>query len=303
MHNRGGITDFTVYGAAFDENLNVVHRRITDENDFHFLQGSKYVQSILGNCFQLVRDDLNNGRLVVFSGTPCQVYSLKTFLHNQGVDSSKLVTVDIICHGTPSPKLWNDFKFFLEQKVGASVVNFNFRYQKAKWKEYPVRAEFSNGKVMINSHLVRLYTILFMSGRIMRPCCYNCKFANIERVSDLTIGDFWGIDECIPEFPFNRDVSEIIVNTQNGHQIIDAIKEMADHDQNIFIKKYVGDRFIQYQHNLRTPTCRPVDTDAFWEDYQKNGFEYAVKKYADYSSKGKIKHFIKKMMAELGLRN
>ena len=178
----GGGTDFAVYGAIFDEDLNVVHRRITDEDSFHLLQGSKYVQSMLGNCFQLVEDDLNCGLLVVFSGTPCQVYSLITFLRNRKVDFSKLVTVDIICHGTPSPKVWNDFKSFIQEKVGASLVKVNFRYQKAKWKEYPVRAEFSNGRVFINSHLIRLYTILFMSGRIMRPCCYNCKFANTDRV-------------------------------------------------------------------------------------------------------------------------
>jgi len=292
------LAKLVVYGAAFCDHFRVKHIRVEKPDDFIKLQGSKYVQSELGAILKNVQSDLENGYWVLFSGTPCQVFAVNNYLKSHGIDTSKLLLVDIICHGTPKPKIWLDFVDWLEKEYNSELVDFSFRYQKAKWKNYPVMAEFKNGKRIINDYKVRLFTNLFGSHLIMRESCYNCKFSNLDRPSDLTIGDFWGIETVMPDFRYRDSVSEILVNTEKGAKIIDTILEMSKENADIILMQCHTDEYLKYQHNLNEPTHRPIYTDEFWQDYEQNGIEYILKKYAGNNVIDIIKHSIRRFRAE-----
>lgn len=285
-----------VYGAAFNEEFEVIHQRITSLHEMKKFQGSKYVQSNLLNSFMLVYNDLKSGYVVVFSGTPCQCFSLKMFLKNKNIDIENLILIDIICHGTPNPQIWKEFINWIENKEDSKITAFSFRYSQSNWKEYPVMIKFSNGKRFVNSYDARKYTELYFSNLIMRECCYNCRFANDERISDITLGDFWGIEQVIPEFPYQHGVSQILVNSDKGKKIIDKIITIAD--SQIFIKENYSEDYKSYQANINRPTLRLDKVDGFWKDYKNCGFEYILKKYTRYSKYRKWKHNIKRFFIE-----
>lgn len=291
------VTEFAVYGAAFNDDCSVSHRRVVNEDEFIQFRGSKYVQSNLGDSLQRIVDDLQRGNAVLFSGTPCQVYAVGQYVRKKGIDDSRLYLVDIVCHGTPQAQLWSDFVRWLEKKYGSQIAEFSFRYQKARWKYYPVMARFQNGKKVVNSHSARLFTTLFTKNLSMRSSCFSCKFSNTERPSDLTIGDFWGIKECIPKFPYKNEVSQILVNTEKGQCIADALRLLAD-GEGIIIQECKTNRYLKFQHNLNRPTSKPADYDQFWADYKSHGLEYILNSYAGNNVKGKCDHIITRFLNE-----
>lgn len=296
-----GDNKLVVYGAKFDENLQVQHGRGTTQREYAEFQGSKYVESDLKGVFKKVEEDLIANSRVLFSGTPCQISAISKYLSAQNVMTNNLFLVDIICHGTPNVKIWNDFIKWLEKKYKSKVVEFSFRYQYAKWKDYPVRVKFSNGKIVVNSYETRLYMQLFAKRLIMRECCYSCPHARIKRCSDITIGDFWGIKTVMPDFPYNNSVSEVLVNTEKGNQIINHILMEAKTNTNVVIEQCLSDEYIKYQHNLNSATERPYNIEAFKRDYAEYGFDYVIKKYIGYSLLGKVKHCVRKICGEKGI--
>ncbi len=286
-----------VYGAAFDENFNVKHIRTSCEEEYISLRGSKYVQSKLGNIYDSVCSDLIDGKVVIFSGTPCQMEGLNKKILKDGVDNSRLYLVDIVCHGTPKPIVWNDFKEWLEQRENSRLVEFSFRYSKAKWKSYPVMARFENEKRYINSFKLRRYTELFYSDLILNSGCYKCPFANINRNSDITIGDFWGIRKVIPEFPYKEEVSQVLVNTQKGKKLIEIMKNF----EKCNVVEAELEKAIIYQMCFNHPTRKPDLYEEFWNDYSSMDFQNILKKYGGYNFRGAIKHLLKKFLGETGI--
>lgn len=286
-----------IYGAAFNNKFQVIHERVTSLREIKKFQGSKYVQSNLSNSFVLVYNDLRNGYIVVFSGTPCQCFALKIFLKNKNINMENLILIDIVCHGTASPKLWKEFINWIEKKEHAKVTTFSFRYQQSSWKEYPMMIKFDNGKKVINSYDGRKYTELYFSNLMMRECCYNCAFANEERVSDITLGDFWGIEKVMPDFPYKHSVSQILVNSNKGKKIVDKIIHIAN--TQILIKENCSEEYKLYQNNINRPTFRLDAVDDFWREYKDYGFEYVLKKYTAYSKYRKWKHNLKKFLIEI----
>lgn len=296
---KGQSGNLIVYGAAFDEKFNVTHQRAESIYDCEKFKGSKYVQSNLGNSFSNVLDDLKRGKTVLFTGTPCQIFALKNYVMKANCSMENLYLADLICHGTPVPIFWKDYIAWLEKKLGSELEEFSFRYQKAKWKNYPAMAKMKNGKRYVNTYEVRLYTSLFFTHLTMRDGCYSCKFANLNRPSDITIGDFWGIKECIPDFPYQDSVSQILVNTEKGEQLLDLISHMGE---SVIVRECKTDDYLKYQHNLTRPTERPVMLDAFRKDYKENGFSYILTKYAGYGFKNKMKHNLKRLLIGIGIK-
>lgn len=292
-------TNLIVYGAAFNEDFTISHQRAESIEECEKFRGSKYVQSNLGNSFKQIREDLQSGKKVLFSGTPCQVNALKLYLKE--TDRTNLYLIDIICHGVPITQVWLDYINWLEKRYGSRLKEFSFRYQKAKWKQYPIMAKFQNGTRVINSYELRIYIKLFFSNMIMRESCYDCKFANLNRPGDLTIGDFWGIESVMPEFPYKDSVSQILVNTVKGQEIMNYIHIIEKNTSNILIRKCDSSDYLKYQYNLNHSTQKPKNTNQFWEDYKEYDFEYIIKKYVGYSWRGKIKHCIVRILHESGL--
>lgn len=261
------------------------------------------MQSNLGTVFSEIIGDLKQGKRVLFSGTPCQVNAVNHYVMNVRGTLDGLYTVDIICHGTPSERIWLDFLVWLEKKRSADVIGFSFRYQKARWKSYPVMAEFSDGHREVNTFTVRAYTRLYLTQLIMRECCYRCKFANQDRPSDLTIGDFWGIEKVLPDFPFRHSVSQILVNSERGERVMEIVETLSGRNPEIAVLQCQNKDYLLYQHNLTNPTECPKDKEAFWRDYENYGIDFVLKRYAECHWRGRIKHCISRALAETGVRD
>ena len=288
-----------IYGAAFTDDFVVRHIRV-ENGEVSRLYGSKYVWSDFGESLSEVRDDLEVGYIVIFSGCPCQVSSLKTYLKNRHINMDNLICIDIICHGAPKPEYWNDFVKWLEKRHRSKLVEFSFRDKVCGWHGYPQYARFQNNSECKNDFEIRTYIDLFFLYYIMREACYSCKFANLDREGDLTIGDFWGIETLISKFPIGKGVSEILCNTEKGEKIINYILNNSE-SNNYSIIEYKKQDFISFQHNLNKPISRPNDYIAFKKDYEKHGFDYVIKKYADRNLKRFTKQKIKSILQNNGL--
>lgn len=291
--------EFITYGAAYDSEMNVKHQRAITEQERRRFCGSKYIESDITSVYQQIEEDLLSNRTVLFTGVPCQVFAIKHYCKRKELPLDNLYLVDIICHGVPNRLIWNYYKEWLEKKEKSKLIDFQFRYKGSKWKQYPVRAEFENGKVLVNTHRSRLYTNLFFTALPLREACYHCKFANLERHSDLSIGDFWGIEKVMPKFPRNGGVSEILVNTRKGESLIHKMKgtEMSK----FHLEECYSKSFLMYQHNLNKPTQKPHELEQFRKDIKSYSFDEILKKYAGNNIKGKVSHCIKKICGELGI--
>lgn len=290
-----------VYGAVMDKNLNVVHKRSIIPEDIDMFRGSKYVQSDMSNIYHLLKEDLMNDIPVLFTGTPCQTYAVKKFCEKQLLDVKDLYLVDIICHGVASKKVWDKYKSWIENKYKSRLVDFRFRYKASKWRQYPSMAKFENGKTLINTYDVRIYNQLFLALYPLNKGCYSCKFSGLERYTDLTIGDFWGIDKVIPDFPDSNGVSQILVNSDKGEWLLECIERESQNYDDAYLKQCNNVDYLKYQHNLVAPTNKPIRLEKFWEDFNNKEFDYILKCYAGYSLKGKIVHGIKKVCGQTGL--
>lgn len=218
--------DGVVFGAAYDEQFNVYHIGIDKIEDLIHLRGAKYSQSKLGDTFQNVQQYLKSGRMVLFSGTPCQVAGLKSFLHRE---YNNLFCVDFVCHGVPSPMAW---KAYVEYRVkkdysGELPRSINLRSKETGWSRYRYSNVFKyeNGKRSVCSSSDSLFMKLFVGDYICSPSCENCSFKGYSRISDFTLGDFWGIWDFEPEMDDDRGTSIILCQSEKGAKLLDRISD------------------------------------------------------------------------------
>lgn len=209
---QGGI----VFGAAFDENFTVKHIGIESEAELPGLCCSKYVQSEIGQTFREAKAMLDAGRPVYFSGTPCQIAGLKSYLKR---DYENLITQDLVCHSAPSPRVWEDYKRSLEDACGGKMRDFSFRHKETGWEGYYIRAKFENGKTFLQDASENPYQRGFIKGLYSRPSCYSCPFKGIERCSDITLVDFWGVDNILPEAYHPNGTSLVLLHSEKGRKL------------------------------------------------------------------------------------
>ena len=222
-----------VFGARFNSNWNVIHDYTETKKGLTAFRGSKYVQSYMGNCYQKVKFFLQQGRKVMFTGTPCQIAGLKNYLRK---DYDNLLTVDVVCHGVPSPKVWQIYLNEIARKGGKNSVLFhpisekqeiksiNFRSKSTGWKKYSFALTLSGATADGEKNTVLLSSIFtenpymnaFLSNLNLRPSCYACPTKSGKSGSDITIADFWGIEEVLPEFDDDKGISLILSYTEKG---------------------------------------------------------------------------------------
>ena len=280
-----------VWGAAFDDNLNVMHREARTPEELRTLQGSKYVQSNLKDTFKKVKDTLISDRWVLFSGTACQVAGLLSYLNMQNVETRKLITCDIICQGVPSPLVFEDYKKYLEEKYNDKLLDFNFRDSKRiGWKGHEESFTF---KANNKRYFSRKYTNYYYHY-YMRESCFSCKYAGTHRPGDFSLGDFWGVSENYPYFANEEGNSLILINTEKGLHFFDKAKIYGE------ILKVDLDKCLQPR--LRVPSKRPQNYEQFWEEYETRGYTYCIKKYGKDSFKSVLVYFIKPILRELKSR-
>lgn len=272
---NGGI----VYGVGYKNHFRVAHKRATTKEERNEFKGSKYVQSDLVGVFNQVKQDLKKGLIVLFSGTPCQTAGLNSFI---GKNLRKnLVLVDIICHGVPSPYIWDDYLSFLEAKYKEPIVKVNFRDKsRIGWSGHIESFIFKNGE----KKEFDTFTDLFYKHIMFRPSCSKCHYTNFKRPSDLTLGDYWGWQKLLSTFnQDNKGCSLLLVNTTKGEDILNQIKK-----QIYLIKSQKG---LCLQPNLQHPSIFSSEADRFYNLYKNKGFKAVAKTYGNIGLKGRMLKF------------
>lgn len=262
--SQGGV----VYGVGYKDHFRVAHKRATTKMERDEFRGSKYVQSDMTGIFPLVKQDLENGLLVMFTGTPCQVAALASYI-GTGRIRENLFLMDIVCHGVPGPFVWKEYLTYLEKKEGKKLTSVNFRDKSYKgWRSHVESFTFSYTYTYT-------YTYLFYSHINLRYSCGNCPFTNLNRVSDITVSDFWGIEKsrAASMGADNRGCSLFLVNTKKGASWF----SMANKDLE-FMPVSI-DECMQPQ--LRHPSKLHPQRAQFEKDFSEKGFAYVRRKYGD----------------------
>lgn len=219
--DEGGV----VFGARFDDEWNVIHDYTETKEGLIPFRKSKYVQSRIGDSFNKAKFFLKQGRKVLFTGTPCQIKSLKLFLRN---DYENLLTIDIVCHGVPSPKIWKMYldSFITEKNIlKRNIFEIDFRAKPEGWLNFCFSVKYNKNNKSIDfcqNFKENIYMKAFLQNLILRPSCGQCKARINQSYSDFTIADFWGVNIIKPEFYDYTGVSLILINTDKLLKYIDS---------------------------------------------------------------------------------
>lgn len=298
-----------VFGCTMEktqDNFEIKHIYIDNEKDLYKLQGSKYVQSDIKNTYKESKQFLEQNRLVLYSGTPCQIAGLKSFLQKE---YSNLICIDLSCEGVPSQKLFNDYIKFLEkEKFFPEIIDFKFRNkQKFGWSTqgFTILCKDKKNKLKEKTifQLTSSYFNLFINGGIHRESCYNCQFTGLNRLSDVTIADCWGIEFEYPNLlknslTKNRGISLVLINTQKGEEILEKIKE------NLVIENIDITKLKKYNGPLRYPIKLNDTSRKYLPVYEKFGYKEMDKlfkknlgwKYFYYKIKEHTPKFVKNII-------
>lgn len=211
-----GKESIAIYGAVNRDDLTPAQKRIDNFDELDGLRKSKYVESYSGKIYREVKNDLIGGRYVVYSGTPCQIAGLKTYL---GAPYNNLLTIEIICHGVPSTLLLKKYIDYREEKAHSKCCRIEYRSKvNSDWMNPKIRLEFENGKMYQQKSFASddEYMIGFCRFLCLRQNCENCKFASPRRVADFTIGDFWGVESANLDIPYKDGISLVLANTSKA---------------------------------------------------------------------------------------
>jgi len=255
-----------VFGAKFFD-YGVNHTKIENEKDLNLIKGSKYVQSGIGNCYIEAKNELDKGRKVLFSGTPCQIEGLKKYLNKT---YENLFCVSVVCHGVPSKKVLEEHLKELEEENKEKIVNIDFRNKENGWKNWNIIYVFKNINKKINLRKDN-YMSGFLKNYYLRESCYNCdfKFGN-KNFSDIILGDFWGIENEIKNFDDDIGVSAIIINSNKGQQLMNCIKDYMDFEE-VDINQIINNNFC-----LKNSVLLNNHRFIFFNLLKKMGFNLAV---------------------------
>lgn len=257
----GGI----VYGAALNETFETEHIRICTPEDLPRLQGVKYIQSRLGDSFSRVATDLNAGKPVLFSGTPCQVAGLTAFLTAKKVPTETLLTCDLVCYGVPSPGVFRQWVACLEKAKKSRLAAMVYRRTDGDWGKGKEYYRLENGTELKGEYFTKFY----FNNLIIRPSCENCRFCNLNRPGDLTVGDFWGIEKALPDFCDDRGVSLVFCSTKKGREALDRA------GARLILAESTAEIAAEAQPRLRGIPVKPSPhRAAFWEKLRSKGMAY-----------------------------
>lgn len=280
-----------IIGAAYDETFSVRHIIVNTIKGRDQLRGSKYVQSRKENVFPEIKKLLKDGNLVYFTGLPCDVAGLHAFLRRK---FDNLITSDLICHGVPSPKIFSDYLSFIKTKYKSkSIKSVIARSKKRGWLHPHMEINIFD-KTYLQSHFSDPFYKLFYKNIILRPSCHSCKFTNLQRTSDITLADFWGVEKHHPKFFDNGGVSLALINTAKGQKVFESIKGKIS-----WIESNIQNCI---QPNLHKPSKASPKREAFWGDYHRYGYNFVQKKYVGSPFKNRIKsQFLYPIVKRLGI--
>lgn len=281
---KGGV----VYGVTMSEDLRKAHFLcVSDLGQLKKIMRSKYLQASLGDTFIKVKKQLEKGVLVLFSGIGCQISGLKAFLRK---DYDNLICVDVVCHGTPSPKLWRAYVDYIENKYHAKLTDVNFRCKDDCWTDFKKKNYVDGRKTVFVSINRDPYMLMFLRDYSLRASCYECV-AKKQSKADITLADFWGIHRIYPDMDDGNGTSLVIIRTNTGQSLFESIKE------NLIFRSVKYEDAIQGNKAEYQSAKRPKERDNFYKDFEQVGFNGIVEKYGlpqKISSVEKIKKFTKR---------
>ena len=291
--SKGGL----VFGCAYDEDFNVKHIMIDNEKDLIKLQGSKYVASSTEDTYKTVKENLLNGSNVLYSGSPCHIAGLKSYL---GTDYDNLYTMDLICHGTPSLKLFKKYLSFLEKKYNGKVIDYSFRAKERGWGiigSVIIQTSKKQKKLYIQQECDPYYSS-FMRNETFRENCYQCPYATLDnRPADFTIGDFWGVGKYYPQIEREQGVSVCFINTTKGKQLFESVKD------DFFVFDCELPEILERNHNLYRPSTKTNVRNNIYEGIDSLPLKTYFKKFK-YTNPlmFKIKKIFKRILKKLRIK-
>ena len=261
-----------VFGACFDEQWNVVHRYTETKEGLSRFRGSKYVQSHIGDSFLQAKRFLDEGREVLFSGTPCQIAGLKNFLRKP---YQNLLAVDVACYGVPSPKVWQKYLHESVCKVyhikqGSSfsladkITNISFRSKEKGWKTYHVKIKYQNNKKDTIPATKNIYIQAFLFNLSLRPSCYACPCKLHHTQSDITLADFWGVDRLYPEIDDDKGCGLILVHNDHTLSLLKSL-DCQLHEQKL-------EEIIAFNPSIIHSVKEPINRKFFYTIFNKINF-------------------------------
>ena len=289
-----------VFGAKFDSEWNVVHGFTEILEGLADFRGSKYAQSDLGDSFKRVKDFLKAGRIVMFTGTPCQIAGLNHFLQKS---YENLITVDLICHSVPSPKVWSSYLKEIENND--KVVSVTFKDKSEGWAKYGLFIKGENGILDKGNHLENIYMKAFLSNLTVRPGCTNCPARCYKSGADITIADCWGFNKNHPDMNDDRGMSLALLHTSKGIQLYNSVLSQLDSLQIPYVE-------VEEKGNhspiILSPKFHPYRS-LFFRDYTKGKKEtiFLLNKYVRKKEKkeqriSRIKQIVKSLLGEKLIR-
>lgn len=272
-----------VYGAGFNENYEVCHKRIDRPENLKDIRGSKYVQSDFLAGAKEASADLKNGRTVLFCGTPCQIAALKNM--SRTLNNPKLFTVDFICHGVASPLLFEKYVCFVNK--GKKITDIIFRDKTEGWHKYSMKITFDDGTAYRKRAIYDPYMTAYAQNISIRSSCNNCKFTGVDRVSDITMGDAWTQELNNANLKDGKGVSLLLVNTEKGRRLFDAVN-------NSLICEELSNDVLHTIRPLNTPTKVNPLKNRYYYDMHKLRFDRLTKKYCGSSVIAKTRRLVYK---------
>ncbi|MBR5321989.1 MAG: Coenzyme F420 hydrogenase/dehydrogenase, beta subunit C-terminal domain [Clostridia bacterium] len=278
------LEDGVVYGAAFADDFSVEHIRVETLTDLPQIFKSKYTQSRVGDSFINVKKDLENNKNVLFTGTSCQIAGLNAFL---GKKYENLITVEMICHGVPSPGIWQSY--LKERANERSIEDVNFRDKRISWNKFCISMKFSDGSEYCSVAGEDDYMKRFLGDYILRSSCYNCEFRGVKRVADITLGDAWCEKKVLSKLPqYTNGVSSVIINSKKGLELFQKTQEKL-----YFVKVHFSEA-IGYNNSYFLSPFRPTSRKSM-----KVGVENVTEIPSSHSKKDKLLYFIYRVKAKL----
>lgn len=275
----GGI----VYGVTFDDKFNAIYTRVSNIKDLKKIQSSKYVFSDTNISYKSLKEDLKNNIKVLFIGLPCQVAGLLSFL---GKEYDNLYTISLICHGVPSPKYFREYIKYKQKKLKNLIVEYDFRSKEKYGWGLNEKILLASGKTTIKNLSYTSYGHDFLLGNSYRENCYNCKFANKDGSGDITVGDFWGIDELESDLDVKKGISCVLVKTSKGKQLLNSVL------RDVTIREYSFNDVAKRNHNLCAPSKRPIARNDFYDFFNDDIFAYLNKKEKKFIIPNIIRRFV-----------
>lgn len=257
-----------ICGAVFDDHFHVKHIVSNTQKDLYRMMGSKYAQSDMGMCFRQIKTLLDEGKNVLFTGCPCQVAGLRTYI---GRKHPNLLLVELICHGIPSDHMLQTYIGMQERKYGARLTRMEFRNKKKGWHNSSVRMEFENGRVHSEPMTFDTYMQGYFRGVTLKESCFSCQFRGFKSGSDLTIGDLWGAEISIPDMDDNNGLSAVIVNSEKGTLFLNRNK--------IIRRQFEIDKILKYNQSLLTSFDEGAQRTAFYAYTEKYDLERAIETF------------------------